>query len=76
MTENRELLIAGSGIAGISAAIAARQNYPDINISILSSDPFGFYNRIALNSFVTDKKKAAISILINHPGLQITVLNL
>ena len=59
MTINGNLIIIGSGIAGISAARAARRTYPHIRISVLSDDPDGFYNRIAVEALAVRKRQTA-----------------
>jgi len=41
----------------VSAAVAARNEYPDVGITLFSSDPYPFYNRIALCAFITRKKQ-------------------
>ena len=52
-----EIIVVGGGIAGVSAATAARDEYPDAGITLFSREPYPFYNRIALCAFITGKKK-------------------
>ena len=49
----KKLMIIGSGIAGVSAAHSARAEYPEADISLYSAEPYPFYNKIALNSYIT-----------------------
>jgi NAD(P)H-nitrite reductase large subunit/rubredoxin len=57
MRKSEQLVVIGGGIAGVSAAQAARQEYPGATITLLSAEPYPFYNRIALNTFVTGKRR-------------------
>lgn len=57
MKKNDKLVIIGGGIAGVSAAQAARNEYPGASITLLSAEPYPFYNKIALNTFVTGKRR-------------------
>lgn len=59
MTVNGNLLIVGSGIAGLSAARSARKQYPHVRITLISEESAGFYNRIALGAFVCGKRTDA-----------------
>lgn len=59
MTNRQTLVIIGSGIAGISAAFAARQKYSHIRIRIISAEKDSFYNRIALGALVCQKRTEA-----------------
>lgn len=56
MRDTRKLLVIGGGIAGATAALAARAEYPDARIALYSSEPHVFYNKIALDSVVTGKR--------------------
>ena len=47
-----KVLIAGSGIAGISAAQKIRQNTPDAQIILYDSEGFGLYARIRLPEYI------------------------
>ncbi len=53
MAEEKKLVIIGGGIAGISAALAARVAYPAAQITILAAEDEPFYCRIALGSLVS-----------------------
>ncbi|MBN2714979.1 MAG: FAD-dependent oxidoreductase [Deltaproteobacteria bacterium] len=57
MTVKGRLIIIGSGIAGISAARAARRTYPHIDITLISEDRDGFYNRIAVGALAVEKRR-------------------
>ena len=52
-----EIIVVGGGIAGVSAAKAARDEYPDAGITLFAREPYPFYNRIALCAFITGKKQ-------------------
>ncbi len=56
MSNAGKLVVVGGGIAGVNAARAARNEYPGAHITLLSSEDHRFYNKIALNSFVTGKR--------------------
>ncbi len=53
MAVEKKLVIIGGGIAGISAALAARMEYPAAQITILAAEDEPFYCRIALSSLVS-----------------------
>ena len=55
--ERKTLLIVGGGISGVSAAHAARSEYPGADIHLLSAESGPLYNKIALNSYVTGEKR-------------------
>ncbi|MGI6507763.1 MAG: NAD(P)/FAD-dependent oxidoreductase [Saccharofermentanales bacterium] len=50
----RTIIIIGSGIAGLSAAEAARKQDPDVKIILLSEDPYLPYHRPRLPSVVME----------------------
>ncbi len=54
---SREIIVVGGGIAGVSAATAARDEYPDAGITLFAHEPYPFYNKIALCAFITGKKR-------------------
>ena len=54
-----KLIVVGAGIAGVTAAQVARAEYPHIEINLFSKEPLPFYNKIALNSFITGKRNLA-----------------
>jgi nitrite reductase (NADH) large subunit len=56
-TDRRKLVVIGGGVAGASAAQAARDEYPDAEIALFSREPYPFYNKIALNSVITGKRR-------------------
>ena len=41
----------------MSAATAARNEYPDAGITLFAREPYPFYNKIALCAFITGKKR-------------------
>ncbi len=41
----------------MSAAMSARNEYPDAGITLFACEPYPFYNRIALCAFITGKKQ-------------------
>ncbi len=41
----------------MSAAMAARDEYPDAGITLFAREPYPFYNKIALCAFITGKKR-------------------
>jgi NADPH-dependent 2,4-dienoyl-CoA reductase/sulfur reductase-like enzyme/ferredoxin len=49
MPELGRVIIIGNGIAGMSAADELRRLRPDVEIIVLSDEPYHFYNRMALN---------------------------
>lgn len=53
----RKLVIVGGGVAGATAARAARGEYPDAEIALFSAEPTPFYNKIALGSVVTGARR-------------------
>ncbi len=53
MAEEKKLVIIGGGIAGVSAALAARLAYPDAEITVLNAEDEPFYCRIALGSLMS-----------------------
>jgi len=57
--ERGHLIVAGGGIAGISAAQSARAEYPHARITLLGVEPDPFYNRIALGALAAGKRKPA-----------------
>jgi NADH oxidase (H2O-forming) len=56
MNQSGELVIIGSGIAGISAALSARKEYPQASISVYTEESFRPYNKIALGAYIPGKK--------------------
>lgn len=59
MIHKGNLVIVGGGIAGVSAAEAARAEYPHARIAILGREPYPFYNRIAVGALASGKKPAS-----------------
>lgn len=53
------IIIIGGSIAGVSAAEAARRQDPDVDILILSSDPFMPYYRLRICEIFCDPESAA-----------------
>lgn len=48
----RRLVIIGSGVAGVTAAIELREHGPDTDITLLSAERYDFYNRMAINKLL------------------------
>lgn len=57
MTDEKHLIVIGGGIAGISAAQAARHEYPHARITVYGEETTPFYNKIALGSVITGKMR-------------------
>ncbi|MCP4677883.1 MAG: FAD-dependent oxidoreductase [Deltaproteobacteria bacterium] len=56
MSNTGKLVVIGGGVAGVNAARAARNEYPEAHITLLSKERHPFYNKIALNSYITRKR--------------------
>ncbi len=52
-----KLAVVGGGIAGTTAARAARGEYPDAEVTLCSRERVAFYNKIALNSVITGARR-------------------
>lgn len=49
----RRVVIVGNGVAGLTAAEAARRHDPDCLIDLVSNEPYPSYNRMALTQLIT-----------------------
>lgn len=49
----RRVVIVGNGVAGLTAAEAARRHDPDCLIDLVSNEPYPSYNRMALPQLIT-----------------------
>jgi len=56
MNEKKCLVVIGGQIAGMSAALFARYEYPDAQITVVAAENVALYNKIALVSYLTGKK--------------------
>jgi NAD(P)H-nitrite reductase large subunit len=56
-SSERRLVVVGGGVAGAMAARAARGEYPDADVTLLSAEPVAFYNKIALASVITGTRR-------------------
>ena len=66
MVQNRKIIIIGGGIAGITAAEAARKQDADASISVISREPFLPYYRLRICE-VIDNPAIANSLTL-HPA--------
>jgi nitrite reductase (NADH) large subunit len=53
----RKLVVIGSGVAGATAALAARAETPDAEVVVYSIERHPFYNKIALGSVITGARR-------------------
>src|SRR5262249_12040175 len=51
-SSRQRVVIIGSGVAGVTAAIEVRQRDPDIDIAILGPEPYDYYNRMVINKLL------------------------
>lgn len=70
MTTKKRLLIVGGGIAGLTAASSARDQWPDAQIAVVEADPHPAYNKIALGAFVVGKSPRDRLRLLPNGSLQ------
>jgi NAD(P)H-nitrite reductase large subunit len=59
MKPTEHLVIVGSGIAGIRAALTARATTPLCRITLVGDETSGFYNRIALAAWASQQRPLA-----------------
>ncbi len=52
-----KIIIIGGSVAGHSAAVKLRQNYPDAEITLISEEPYPFYDRRKLLDYWQEKVK-------------------
>jgi NAD(P)H-nitrite reductase large subunit/ferredoxin len=61
----RRLVVVGNGVAGVTAAVELRDRHPDVEITIMGTEPYDFYNRMIINKLVSESM--AISQLYLMP---------
>jgi NAD(P)H-nitrite reductase large subunit/ferredoxin len=50
----QRVVVIGNGIAGVTAAVTLREHDPDAEVTILSAEPYDFYNRMIINELVME----------------------
>lgn len=65
-TAGARLVIIGTGVAGVTAALEAREHAPGADITLLGAERYDFYNRMAVHTLVPDARPASrLSLLPN-----------
>lgn len=49
----RRVVIVGSGVAGVTAALELRERQPELDITLVGAEPHDFYNRMVVNRLLT-----------------------
>lgn len=50
----RRVVVIGTGVAGVTAAVELRKVHPDVEITILGFEIYDFYNRMTINNLVSE----------------------
>ncbi len=62
----RRVVIVGTGVAGVTVAEELRHELPDAAIALLGSEPYDFYNRMAITRLVSESVSID-SLYLNRP---------
>ena len=62
----RRVVIVGAGVAGVTVAEELRQELPDAALALLGSEPYDFYNRMAITRLVSESVSID-SLYLNRP---------
>jgi NAD(P)H-nitrite reductase large subunit/ferredoxin len=62
----RRVVIVGAGVAGVTVAEELRHELPDAALALLGSEPYDFYNRMAITRLVSESVSID-SLYLNRP---------